>query len=76
MNESERKRAGAIALSLCLGGLVLAVILGSYMVFLGFQITGFFLGIVSRQEVFGKMACITSVALALGSILFRLCFYS
>jgi len=57
MNESEQKRAGVIALSLCLGGLVLAIFIGilasalghnanmpAYMIFLGFQVAGFILG--------------------------------
>lgn len=78
----EKKKYGAIALALCLGGLVLAVLIGmvakllehydhtpAYVVFLGFQIAGFILGIVSRQDVLGKTACITAVILVVGSIL-------
>ena len=83
MNESEQKRAGVIALSLCLGGLVLAILLGiltsalehydhtpAYVVFLGFQIAGFILGIVSRHEVLGKTAYVTAAVFVMGSILF------
>jgi uncharacterized membrane protein AbrB (regulator of aidB expression) len=82
MNESEKKRSGAIALALCLGGLLLALSIGmiakllghdarmpAYLVFLSFQIAGFVMGIASRQEVLGKTAYITSAVLALGSTL-------
>jgi hypothetical protein len=81
MNESEKKRSGAIALALCLGGLLLALSIGmiakllghdarmpAYLVFLSFQIAGFVMGIVSRQEVLGKTAYITSAILAVGSL--------
>jgi hypothetical protein len=83
MNDTDVKKYGGLALALCLGGLVAAVTLGvaarllhynadmpAYLVFLGFQVAGFVLGIVSRQEVLGKTASITSAVLALGSILF------
>jgi hypothetical protein len=79
--EGIERRSGLIALSLCLGGLSLAVLIGmlakllghdasmpAYLVFLGFQIAGFVMGIVSRQKVLGKTAYITSAVLALGSI--------
>ncbi len=83
MNDTEDKRRhGALALVLCLGGLVLAVTVGmvasllhhnaympAYLIFLGFQVAGFVLGIVSRQEVLGKTAAITSALLAIGSVL-------
>ena len=78
----EKKKYGAIALTLCLGGLLLAVSIGmiaklleydarmpAYYIFLGFQAAGFILGIVSRQDVLGKTAYITSAVLAAGSIL-------
>jgi len=42
----------------------------AYMIFLGFQISAFVLGIVSRQETLGKSAYITSAVLAVGSVLF------
>jgi len=83
MKELERKRAGGIALGLCLGGLLLAVSIGmianllghdarmpAYFVFLGFQVAGCVLGIMARQDILGKTAYITSSALALGSLLF------
>ena len=82
MNDEKKKHA-TIALALCLGGLLLAVSIGmiarllehdarmpAYFVFLGFQIAGFVLGIISRQEILGKTAYITSAVLAVGSILF------
>lgn len=75
------KKYGALALSLCLGGLLLAVLIGmiarfygydadmpAYFIFLGFQIGGFVLGIVSRQEVLGKTAYITSAVAGVLSI--------
>ena len=77
------KQYGAIALALGLGGLLLAVAIGmiahllgqdartpAYLVFLGFQVAGFVLGIVSRQEALGKAAYITSAVLAGGSLVF------
>jgi hypothetical protein len=82
MNE-EKKKCGTIALTLCLGGLLLAVSIGmiakllehdarmpAYFVFLGFQVAGFILGLLSRQEILGKTAYITSAVLAVGSFLF------
>ena len=83
MIESEKRRSGAVALALSLGGLVLAVSIGmvakllghdasmpAYFVFLGFQVAGFALGIVSRQEILGKTAYVTSAVLAIGSVVF------
>lgn len=83
MDNPEKKRYGALALTLCLGGLLLAVVIGmiarllgynadmpAYFVFLGFQIGAFVLGIASRQDVLGKTAYITSAILAVGSVLF------
>ena len=80
---NEKNKHGVIALTLCLGGLVLAVSIGmiasflehdartpAYLVFLGFQVAGFIMGIVSRQDVLGKTAYITSAVLAVGSLLF------
>lgn len=68
--DEPRKGYGALALGLSLGGLVLAVLIGmvagllghnadampAYLVFLGFQVAAFVLGIVSRQEALGKAA--------------------
>lgn len=80
MEKSEKKRSGAIALTLCLGGLLFAVSIGmiakllghdarmpAYLIFMGFQIAGFVLGIISRQDVLGKTAYITSAILAVGA---------
>lgn len=83
MNE-EARRTGIIALVLSIGGLfstlslgILAEFLGfsharmlAYFAFLAFQIAGFVLGVSSREDITGKVACITSTILALGSILF------
>ncbi len=79
---NEKNRHGVIALTLCLGGVVLAVAIGmiarllehdartpAYLVFLGFQVAGFVMGIISRQDVLGKTAYITSAVLAVGSLL-------
>ena len=81
MNISEQKRVGVIALFLCLGGLVLAVLIGglagafgynasmpAYIIFLGFQVAAIVLGIVSRQTVMGKTAYITAAVLSVGSV--------
>lgn len=80
---NDENKYGAVALALCLGGLILAISIGliakvlghdarmpAYFVFIGFQTSGFILGIVSRQEALGKTAYITSGILAVGSILF------
>ena len=82
MNDPEKKY-GALALSLCLGGLFLAMLIGmtarlcgydanmpAYLIFLGFQIGGFVLGIVSRQEALGKTAYITSAVMGGLSVVF------
>ena len=81
--EANRSRSGVIALALCLGGLVIASAIGvlasargyrghtpAYLVFLGFQVAAFVLGMASKGDRFGKTACITSAVLAVGSILF------
>ncbi len=83
MNDTDKRKYGGLALSLCLGGLVLAIAVGmlarllqhnadmpAYLIFLGFQVAGFVLGIVSRQDALGKTAYITSAVLAVGSVLF------
>jgi len=81
--DEPRKGHGALALGLSLGGLVLAVLIGvvaglvgrnmdvmpAYLLFLGFQIAAFVLGIISRQEALGKAAYITSAVLAVASLL-------
>ncbi len=80
--DDSRKSYGALALGLSLGGLVLAVLIGmlarflghnadmpAYLVFLGFQIGAFVLGIVSRREILGKTAYITSAVFAAASLL-------
>lgn len=81
MTDTDKGKHGGLALALCLGGLVLAIAIGlagrlvhhnadmpAYLIFLGFQIGGFVLGIVSRQEVLGRAAAITSAVLAVGSV--------
>ncbi len=83
MDKSENKSYGGLALVLCLGGLLLALLIAviakllnydaimpAYITFLGFQIAGFTLGLISRQEVLGKTAYVTSAIFAIGSILF------
>lgn len=81
--DGPRKEYGALALGLSLGGLVIAALIGvvaglldhnvgmaAYLVFLGFQVAAFVLGILSRQAILGKTAYITSAVLAVTSILF------
>lgn len=83
MNNTDKRKLGGLALTLCLGGLVLAVAVGmlsrlagynadmpAYLIFLGFQVAGFVLGIAARQESQGKAAALTSAILAAGSALF------
>jgi hypothetical protein len=83
MNESTVVKRGRLALALCLGGLafsvavaMLARLLGhdagplAYVLFLGFQVAGFMLGLASRGEALGKAATIASAVLAICSLLF------
>ena len=80
MSNKEMKRYGKLALVLCLGGLILAVAIGvsarlmnynadvpAYLIFLGFQVAAFVVGILSRREPLGKAAFLTSAILGLGS---------
>lgn len=80
MNDTDKGKHGRLALALCLGGLVLAVAIGmvarllhynadmpAYLIFLGFQIAAFVLGIVSWNDILGKTAAITSGILAVGA---------
>jgi len=83
MNDRDSRKHGRLALTLCLGGLVLAVAIGmvarllhhhadmpAYLIFLGFQIAAFVLGMVSRQDALGRTAAIASGILAVGSAVF------
>ena len=81
MNDMDKKAHGQRALTLCLGGLVFAISVGlvarllhrnadmpAYLIFLGFQVAGFVLGILSRQTGLGKTAAVTSAVLTLVSV--------
>ena len=72
-----------LALTLCLGGVLLAVIIAilgkilgqnltmiAYGVFVAFQIAALVLGIVTRAKPLGKTAAIASSVLLVGSLLF------
>lgn len=82
VSEKEMKTHALWALGLCLSGIVIAVAIGmlarlvgyhavmpAYLVFLGFQVAGFILGVQSRQQVIGKTAYITALVLSVGSVL-------
>jgi hypothetical protein len=81
MGGHQKATYGALALGLCLGGPVVAVTIGliarllgydpaiaAYLVFLGFEICAFVLGMASRREVLGKTAYIASALLGVLSI--------
>lgn len=83
MTETTPKSMDKIALGLCLGGVVLAIVAAmvgrlldhnftmmAYGVFVAFQIAALVLGIVTRTSPLGKAAAITSGILLVGSFLF------
>jgi hypothetical protein len=81
METSHGERKGLLALALCLGGILLAVLIEltiaqdqpglmvGYLVFVSFQIAAFLVGISARHDALAKASCITSAILACGSVL-------
>ena len=83
MDDRSKSRYGAVALGLSIGGMVLAILIvmvakllgyqasmPAYLVFFGFQIAAFVMGLISRKEPLGKTAYITSAVLAFCSFAF------
>jgi hypothetical protein len=67
-----RDYSGRVALALCLGGVILAALIGqralpAYLLFLSFQIVALTLGIVAWRTPLGKAAAIAASVLTVGS---------
>lgn len=81
-NDSNSIKYGTLALALCMGGLVLAVVIGvfsrwlgtnadlpAFLLFLGFQVAAFVLGVLCWKDILGKAVAITSAIMAVGSLM-------
>jgi uncharacterized membrane protein len=73
MTEHTGHYYGRIALGLCLGGVILAALIGdrvvpAYLIFLSFQIAAFTLGILTWRTPLGKAAAIAASLLTAGSV--------
>ena len=82
-SSDDRRSLDKLALALCLGGVVLAILVAmtgrifgqntsmmGYGIFVAFQILAVVLGIITRGTAIGKTAAITSSVLLVGSLLF------